>query len=95
MKIIIIIEQTTTNLNEYTVRTRIDASSVHHVKQAEGFTTIEDANEYAEVLQKGAELAGVETKLVLSEEIADELDGFSTYPRDYRIYNFDAVWSKL
>lgn len=95
MKIIIIIEQTTTNLYEYTVRTRKIDTSVSHVKQAEGFTTIEDAQEYAEVLQKGAELTGVETKLVLSEEIADDLDGFSTYLREFRIFNFDVVWEKL
>jgi hypothetical protein len=93
MKIIILIEQTTTNLYEYTVRTRINASSVHHVGVAGGFTTIEDAKEYAETLQRGMEIAGAEVKLVVSEEIADELPDVSVYPRDFRIFNFEHVWS--
>lgn len=95
MKIIIVIEQNTQNLNEYAVRTRSDAFAVSHVKQADGFTTVEDAQEYAEVLQKGCEISGVETKLVLSEELEDELDGLPIYLRGYRIYSFDAAWSKV
>ena len=95
MRIIIIIEQTTTNLNEYTVRTRTDAESVYHKKVSEGFTTAEDAQEYAEVLSLGAEIAGAKTLVVASEEIADELEELPAYLRAYRIFNFDAVWGKI
>lgn len=95
MKIIIIIEMNTQNIQEYLVRTRADAFSVSHVKQAGGFTTIEDAQEYAEVLQKGMEIAGADTKLVLAEELEDELDSLPIYLREMRIFNFNVVWEKL
>lgn len=95
MKLIILIEQTTTNLHEYTVRVRADISPSNHRKIAENFTTAEDAQEYAEVFQGGAEFAGADTMLVASEEIADELEDLTVYERSMRVFSFDSVWEKL
>jgi cation transport regulator ChaC len=95
MKIIIIIEQNTQNLYEYTVRTRVDAFSVSHVKMSDGFTTPEDAQEYAEVIAKGAGVAGAETKVVASYEIADELPDLPVYDKNFRSFKFEVVWEKL
>lgn len=96
MKIIIYLDHSQKDGNQ--VRFRSSEKPAFHILEAGDFSTLEDALEYAETFQRGAETAGAETVLAINESVFDEVSGANAFPKylnEMMSHDFSKVWEAI